>query len=121
MLPNISQMSTRKESLRPLVMPSRRSSCDSAMMIAAAFMKPRITGCDTKLTIAPSLNAPRLNWITPTISVSSSASPMYSSENGTASGVSAAAVISEMIATGPVASWREEPHSAPRIAGTSAV
>ncbi len=91
------------------------------MMIAAAFMKPRITGCDTKLTMVPSLSTPRLNWIMPTISVSSSARPMYSSEKGTASGVSAAAVISEMIATGPVASCRDEPHSAPRIAGTNAV
>ena len=91
------------------------------MMIAAAFMKPRITGCETKFTMAPSLKAPRPNWMTPTIRVSSSASPMYSSLKGMASGVRAAAVISEMIATGPVASWRDEPHRAPRMAGTSAV
>ena len=91
------------------------------MMIAAAFMKPRMTGCETKLTIEPSLMAPSANWMTPTIRVSSSASPMYSSENGTASGVIAAAVIREMMATGPVANWRLEPHRAPRIAGRKAV
>ncbi len=117
---SVSQTSPRNEPLLPLGMPSSMFSCDSAMMIAAAFMKPKITGCETKLTIVPSLKAPSANCMIPTIKVSSNANSMNSAEKGAANGVIAAAVIKEMIATGPVESWRDEPHSAPMMAGTSA-
>ncbi len=45
---------------------------------------------------------------------------MNSSVKGTAKGVMAAAVIRETMATGPVDSCRDEPHKAPRMAGTRA-
>ena len=53
--------------------------------------------------------------------VSSSARPIYSSEPGMANGVTAAAVMRETMATGPVDNCREEPHKAPMMAGTKAV
>ena len=90
-------------------------------MIAAAFMNPRTTGCETKLTMLPSLTTPRSSWIRPTSRVRSKARPIYSSVCGMAKGMTAAAVMSDAMATGPVASCRDEPQSAPMIAGTKAV
>ena len=52
-----SQTSFRKRSLRAIGTPSILFSCESAMMIAAALVKPMITGCERKLTIAPSLKS----------------------------------------------------------------
>ena len=46
------------------------------MMMAAAFMKPRITGWLTKLTALPSLTTPSTNWMQPTMRVRSSTRPM---------------------------------------------
>ena len=89
-------------------------------MIAAALMKPMMTGWEMKLTITPSLNAPIAIWIRPTRSASSSASTTYWSVPAIASGASAEAVMSEITATGPVRSWRDEPQSAPTMAGMNA-
>ena len=90
------------------------------MMIAAAFMKPRMTGWETKLTMVPSFRTPRPSWMRPTRKARIRARPMNSSVKGTAKGVMAAAVIRETMATGPVESCRDEPHKAPRMAGTRA-
>jgi len=51
-------MSLIKCSLRPIGTPNNFDNCDSAMMMAAALVKPTMTGCDRKLTITPSLNTP---------------------------------------------------------------
>ena len=91
------------------------------MMMAAAFMKPRMTGCETKLTMVPSFKLPSPNWIKPTMKVNSSTRPMKLSVMGTASGATAAAVIKDTMATGPVANCRDEPHNAPKMAGIKAV
>ena len=70
------QISRMKLSLRDDATPSMLLTCDSAMMIAAALVKPTMTGCDRKLTIEPSLNTPMASSNTPTISVSTTASTM---------------------------------------------
>ena len=115
-----SATSARKKLLRPIDTPSILFSCDSAMMIAAAFVKPTITGCDRKLTTAPRRNTPSASCITPTISVSRMASATKDSEPGAANCASVALVSSETMATGPVASCWDDPHIAPMITGRKA-
>ena len=90
------------------------------MMIAAALVKPTMTGCERKFTTTPSLNTPSASWKMPTISASMIASATKASEPGAASGASEDAVSKEATATGPVPSWREEPHSAATITGRKA-
>ena len=55
---NTPTMSLIKDSLRGIDTPRTLDSCDKAITIAAALVKPTITGCDRKLTMTPSLNAP---------------------------------------------------------------
>jgi hypothetical protein len=118
--PATPQMSRMKDSERPIGTPISLLTWDSAMIIAAALVKPTMTGCERKFTTTPSLKAPRVSCITPTSSASMIASAMKVSEPGAASGVSADAVSSETTATGPVPSWFEEPHSAATITGRKA-
>ena len=114
------QTSAIKLSLREDATPSMPLSCDSAMMIAAALVKPTTTGCDRKLTIAPSLHTPIASSNMPTISVSNTASAINCSEDGAANCARVAPVSSDTMATGPVASWRDEPHNAPTMTGRNA-
>ena len=70
------QMSEAKCSPWASETPSSLFNCESAMMMAAALVKPTITGCEMKLTIAPRRNAPRASCITPAISARVMASAM---------------------------------------------
>lgn len=87
-------------------------------MMAAALVKPTMTGCEIKLTSAPSLNNPSINWTRPTMNARAMASMTNSEEPSAASGISAEAVSRETTATGPVASWFDEPHSAATMTGS---
>ena len=108
------------DSLRGIDTPSIFDSCDSAMMMAAALVKPTMTGCDRKLTTTPSLKTPRESWITPTSRVSMMASAMKSSLPGAASVAIEDAVSSDTTATGPVANWFEDPHMEATATGRKA-
>ena len=72
------------------------------MISAAALVKPTITGLESMFTIAPRLRRPSRRRKTPTISASMMESSMKLAEPGFARGISAAADISDSIATGPV-------------------
>ena len=52
------------------------------------------------------------------MSASMTDSSMNLADPGVANGISAAADISESIATGPVCSWLDEPHNEAMITGT---
>ena len=78
-------------------------------MMAAALVKPTITGCERKLTTTPSRKAPSINCTTPTISDSMIARAMNCSEPTAANDARLDAVSSETTATGPVASWFDDP------------
>ena len=113
-------MSLRKLSLRLMGTPSNLLNWDRAMMMAAALVKPMITGWDSRLTMAPMRNRPRASWMTPTIKASRMARAMYWPEPAVARGARAEAVSRATMATGPVESWRDDPHRAPAITGRKA-
>ena len=89
-------------------------------MMAAALVKPTMTGCERKLTIAPRRNTPNVSCIAPTMNASATASMMYCSAPGAANCTRVEPVRIETMATGPVASWLEEPHKAPTSTGRKA-
>jgi hypothetical protein len=117
---NTPKMSLMKDSLRGIDTPRSFDTCDSAMMIAAALVKPTTTGCERKLTTTPSLKMPSASWIRATSKVIMIASAMKSSLPGAARVAIDDAVSSDTTATGPVASWLEEPHIAATATGRKA-
>ena len=82
------------------------------MMIAAAFVNPAITGCDRKLTTKPSRERPSASWMTPTMQRERDCERDEGLRPLRGERRSAAAVSSDTIATGPVASCPDEPQSA---------
>ncbi len=90
------------------------------MIRAAALVKPLTTGCERKFTIRPRRSTPSASWKMPTISASRTAYAMYCGPPEVASGSSAAAVISDTTATGPVANCRLEPKRLATIGGRKA-
>ncbi len=63
----------RNEFLWESTTPNSLASCDVAMMMAAAFVKPLTTGCERKFTTMPSRRSPSASCTTPTSSARSTA------------------------------------------------
>ena len=106
-------------SVRGIEMPSTCFTWDATMMIAEAAVNPTSTECDRKLTTNPSRPKRSARWTAPTSTASSAAPARYDDDPSSYSGASAVAVISDTMATGPTANWREVPNAA--YASTGAI
>ena len=100
--------------------PRRWWSCELAMIRAAALVKPEMTGTESSSTSMPSRSSPRASRRTPTIRASRIEQETKASVPAAATDPTAAALIREAMATGPVAKWREEPQKAAITGGRKA-
>ena len=101
--------------------PSRSVSACSAISAAAPLVKPCSADGEMKLASAPRRSAPISHCITPTSTVTASASWMYCGEPTAASGASTANSASEFAFVGPETTCQLEPNSAAIAHGTIAV